>query len=361
MKLKWDYEHSILQVSGSLYSWYGIQCGHGTDPDLDTWLRKNEPGHVIALLIDAMGVSILEKHLPEDSFLRSHMHKQISTVFPPTTAAATTAFMSGMSPAETGWLGWNQYFAEKDDELILFFSQGQYSNVQYEKSFCDSVLPARKIFDVLKENGREADSIWPGWSEINPCSTFDDLLARTVFLSQENEFLYVYWDELDTLMHRHGTDDEIIRETVREYDRKLQEFCNELPDKTALVIIADHSQVNTRMYVFEEDDELIRMLESRPALEQRTVAFYVKDGCRKQFRDLFEERFGDDFVLLDSNEALELFGPGEICGRTRGFLGDYVAVGISDLELDYMPRSHIGNHAGFLEEERMVPLILWNS
>ena len=117
MKLTWDHHNSILQLSGSLFQHYGIERVHGTDCDVDAWLRKTRPRCVISLLIDAMGISIMAKHLPEDSFLHSHLLKEITTVFPPTTAAATTSYRSGYSPAETGWLGWNQYFPEKDDEL----------------------------------------------------------------------------------------------------------------------------------------------------------------------------------------------------------------------------------------------------
>ena len=76
----WNYHHSLLQVSGSLFHYFGIDRGHGTDQDVDAWL-KNKPSCIVALLIDAMGTSILEKHLPKDAFLRKHMRKSVSTVF----------------------------------------------------------------------------------------------------------------------------------------------------------------------------------------------------------------------------------------------------------------------------------------
>lgn len=358
--MKWDYEHSLLQASGSLHAWFGIDRGHGSDPDIDAWLQEYQPKHLIAFLIDAMGVSILERHLPPDSFLRRHMRKEVSTVFPPTTAAATTAFMSGLSPKETGWLGWNQYFPEKNDEIILFLNEGQYSHTVYEAGFSRRTLPAERIYEALQRKSIRADSVWPGWGDDNPCETFDKLLDQTVRLASENSFLYVYWDQLDTLMHRYGTGAGIIGETLQEYDRKIEAFCEQLPEDTAVLITADHSQIDVRRHELSEDTDLCAMLEHRPALEQRTAAFFVKEGMKQPFREIFEQRFGNDFVLLDGDEAADLFGPGKAHERTRAFLGDWVAVGISDLELDYMPaHAHIGNHAGFLREERMVPLILW--
>ena len=358
--MKWDYEHSLLQVSGSLHAYFGMDRGHGSDPDIDAWLQKYRPQHLIAILIDAMGVSILEKHLPEDSFLRRHLSREVSTVFPPTTAAATTAFMCGLSPKETGWLGWNQYFREKDDEIILFLNEGQYSHRTYEPGFSRRALPAERIHEALQRKGIRADSVWPGWGDDNPCDTFDDLLEKTIRLAPENRFLYVYWDLLDTLMHRYGTEADIIRDTLREYDRKIEAFSKKLPESTAVLITADHSQIDVRCHDLSRDADLCAMLEHRPALEPRTVVFSVRQESMKQFRKLFEERFGNDFVLLDSDEAVSLFGPGEAHARTREFLGDYVAVAVSDLELDYMPaHANAGNHAGFVKEERMVPLILF--
>lgn len=360
MKLTWDHHNSILQLSGSLFQHYGIERGHGTDCDVDAWLGKIRPRCVISLLIDAMGISIMAKHLPEDSFLRSHLLKEITTVFPPTTAAATTSYRSGYSPAETGWLGWNQYFPEKDDELILFFSRGMYSGISYEPEFVSSVLPVKAIDECLMEKGFRADAVWPGWSAHNGCDTFEQLLAKTLELSHKNDFLYVYWDVLDTLMHEHGTDEAIIRDTLRDYDQKIAAFAGQLSEDTVLLVTADHSQINTRPYDLGKDEELCACLKGAPAIEQRTVSFRIKDGMKETFAKLFEERFPDDFVLLEPEEALELFGEGTPHERTKEFLGDFLAVAISDRQLDYhRARAMKGNHAGFLAEERMIPVILY--
>ena len=64
MKLNWDYEENLLRISGSLFRYYGIDRGHGSDPQLDHYLETRKPRCVIALLIDAMGISILKQHHP---------------------------------------------------------------------------------------------------------------------------------------------------------------------------------------------------------------------------------------------------------------------------------------------------------
>lgn len=363
MEMRWDHDHSLLQISGSLYRYYGMDRGHGSDADLDRWLEEHQPRCVITILIDALGTGILERHLPADSFLRRHLMKSVSTVFPPTTAAATTAFMSGYSPAETGWLGWHQYLREKEDDLILFLNRGYYSGTVYEEDFCLQTLPAERIFDALSNSGIRADSLWPSWSKINPCGSFDELLAKSAELAESNRFLYVYWDELDTLMHQFGTEDERITREILMYEDRLQAFTEQLKEDTAVLVIADHGQINVRHHDLSRDHELVSLLKREPAIEPRTLAFYVKDGCHERFAELFQKRFHDDFVLLEAEEVIrqKLFGPGVPHPRLREFIGDYLAIGISDLQIDLPSlRKEKGNHAGWCTEERMIPLIAWS-
>ena len=357
----WDYAHSILQVSGSLFHYFDIDQGHGTDQDVDTWLKK-KPSCVVALLIDAMGTSVLEKHLSEDSFLRKQMKKSVSTVFPPTTTAATTSFLSGKSPLENGWIGWNQYFKEADDQVILFLNTSQYRDVSYSQGWSETKLPVAKIYDVLNEKGIPADSIWPGWSKHNPSDTFDDLLDHILQLSGNNRFLYAYWDAFDDLLHECGTDAPDIQKQLQEYNDKLESFVQKLPEDVFLLVIADHSQINIQHYDLAADEILCSYLQKAPSLEPRTTAFYIKDGRIQEFKTAFENKFKDRFLLLTKEEMLSsgILGEGIPQKRIEEFLGDLVAIAKTPLQLDYKKGYQIkGNHAGLVKEERYVPLILY--
>ena len=46
--------------------------------------------------------------------------KEITTVFPATTTAATTSIATGLNPVEHGWLGWNMYIEPIDETITLF-------------------------------------------------------------------------------------------------------------------------------------------------------------------------------------------------------------------------------------------------
>ena len=139
--MKWDYEHNLLNVSASLHRWYGLPSEYEGNRSVDAWLNQHHFRTIIALLIDGMGTEILKPKLKENSFFRTFLSDSVSTVYPPTTTAATTSFLTGKSPRENGWLGWNQYFADEDDQIILFRHHSEYGTGEYPDDFAERHLP----------------------------------------------------------------------------------------------------------------------------------------------------------------------------------------------------------------------------
>jgi hypothetical protein len=64
--------------------------------------------HVIFVLCDGMGTSILAQHLPPEAFLRIHNQQdRLAAVFPSTTPAALTTLATGVWPGQHGAPGWD--------------------------------------------------------------------------------------------------------------------------------------------------------------------------------------------------------------------------------------------------------------
>ena len=123
--MKWNEYGQIVGVNNAIRKYFGKEYYHEPDKTVLSWLNQNQFEHIVVLLIDAMGVSILQKHLDSSSFFLSHLKEELTTVFPPTTTAATTSLRTGKYPNETGWLGWNEYFKEKDDNIVLLMNKSQ--------------------------------------------------------------------------------------------------------------------------------------------------------------------------------------------------------------------------------------------
>lgn len=102
--------------------------------------------------------------------------------------------------------------------------------------------------------------------------------------------------------------------------------------------------------------------EHLPALEPRTIAFYIQKDKQEIFKKLFLSYFGSDFKLFTKQEIIDmkLFGNEASHPRFQDFLGDFIACAISDLNLDYDDCNIIlGSHAGATKEEIQIPVILY--
>ena len=121
-----NYKDSIMNVTNSFLHYYGVETPYNGQKELDSVLREKQPNHIVYVLLDGLGLNVLQKHLKEDDLLRKHIVKGISSVFPPTTVAATNSVLSGLPPITTGYLGWVQYFKEYDLNLAVFLNKDFY-------------------------------------------------------------------------------------------------------------------------------------------------------------------------------------------------------------------------------------------
>ena len=358
-------ENNLLNVSSAVREYFGLPVYHPSDPLIKDWLETNRFRSVIVFLIDALGARLLQYHLPSDAFLRRHMKQEIPTVFPPTTAAATTSFLTGKSPAETGWLGWDQYFKEVDDEVILFYGTGIYSGREYGRTFAYDALPVEWIHEELRRSGIRAESVWPAFGSEHPSKTFDELLenGRRIADDPETSFIYMYWDAFDDLCHKEGPWSSSAGESVKTMNDRLEQWRESLPKDSGVLVLADHGQTAVTPADLRENPELLDCLAHLPTLEGRAAAMHVKPGMHSLFAERFHAAFGDSFRLLRKEEVLNshLFGPGEPHARTAEFIGDYLAVGTGHLRLACTDKQMLaaGDHAGLTDEERMIPNILF--
>ena len=107
--------------------------------------------------------------------------------------------------------------------------------------------------------------------------------------------------------------------------------------------------------------DLVACLSKPLTFEGRTCNFFVKEGSEETFKTLFEEHFGDNFVLLSRQDVLSkgYFGEGEAPKFALSFLGDFIAVATGkDLLVNSADKPitfvHKGHHAGATKEERDV-------
>ncbi|MBP5534959.1 MAG: alkaline phosphatase family protein [Alphaproteobacteria bacterium] len=361
-----NYDCSILGISNSLLRHYGVDTDMYHLPELEQALKRKYK-NVVLLILDGMGVDMLQHDLPFFSFLRRHIKGKISSVFPPTTVAATTSYYSGLSPVEHGWLGWSPYFKKLGRVVEIFTNKDFYTGELLEESVVKE-MPYVHIFDRIKsvQTDVQLTGVFPNFIKPDGVSDFDELCQRVVKQTKEDgkQFVLAYWTNPDSTSHEFGPYSKEVKDVLKTLNSKVKQMCANLKD-TLVIISADHGHINSKDVMLNDYPDLIDCLAVPLGLDGRAQTVFLKEGKEKVFLDLFKKYLAKDFILVKSNDALgmNLFGYGKERSCVRDFLGDYLIIAKTEKSLvqrfendtyNYLP----GMHSGLTNKEMVVPLIL---
>lgn len=353
------YDRGLLQVSNAIFKYFGLDTYHDIDLQVENWLNEHEFETLIVLLIDGMGSRIIKEILKPNDFLVKYMTKEMPTVFPSTTTAATTAFLTGKSPKETAWLGWSQYFKEVDDSVVLFRNCSLYNDKLYPNF--NERLKNKSLMDYLAERNISFKTIYPSW-DINGTDNLEEFVQKVKDATKDSPaFIYGYFDQFDACMHDNGPSSLKAKEMLKAIDEQLAMLASSLTKKQGLLILADHGQVDIEAKYLDDYPDILACLKHRPSLEARCISFDIKEGMNEIFEKTFRKYFNEDFALLSHDEAIRMniFGIGNAHERFEEFIGDYIAIGCTNVSLFSTIRNDKGDHAGSKEKEIMIPLIAY--
>jgi hypothetical protein len=358
-----NYDKSILSITASVLKYYGASnCNHKTLKEFDTMLNKNFE-NVIVMLFDGMGVDAINNHLEKDSFLRKHFVCPISSVFPSTTVAATTTILSGYSPIEHAWLGWDLYFKELDDNISVFRNTYQKDEtVAADYYIAGRYIPHKTIFNRIEKANSDIKTycVTPFSNpKVNSLQEIENVVLDLVNIKGK-KYIYVYHPQPDSIMHRFGVQSGEAKVKIKEINDFVEKLCSKLND-TLLVVTADHGLIDSETKFLEDYPEIWNLLKRPASIESRALSFFVKDGMIDKFKTEFNKCFGEKFLLLTKQEVYDkhLFGFGTPHFRADEFIGDYLGIAVSDLTLInyHEDNPFIGVHAGLDEREMIVPFI----
>ena len=305
--------------------------------------------------------------------------------------AATTSVLSALYPNEHGWLGWDIYYPQIGKNVTVFTNTEQVrekagavpaadpdGQMKWTEESLEERLPAaeynvgfrytpyRNTIEKIKDAGGNAFAVMPFMPPYP--KSMEAILEniRTLCEQPGKKFIYSYWNEPDSTMHRTGTRSDETHGMVTGLEKMIREAISGLND-TLLLITADHGHMDSRNLCLldypEVLDCLVRMPEEWKTEELEQLNLFVKEEYREAFPAIFNRYFGDSFVLLTREEALsgKLFGTGKDRPGLRDMIGDYVAVAVSDCSIfntHFEAQEMPGGHAGLTREEIAVPLIV---
>ena len=363
MEVKNDYRECLTNLACSIRKYFELNYNHNTLSYIDKIFEEYKPKNVIVILFDGMGSKILERTLDENSFFRKHKLKDITSVFPATTTAATTSIRTGLNPVEHGWLGWNTYIKPIDKTITLFKNSEKGKN-----EICNEFLGVKNKLvlttikdEINKNNKYKSIELFPFGD--NKYKDLEDMMDKILLESKKSgiKYIYAYDDEPDGTMHEIGNDKEEIIELIAKRNKIVEELCKKLDD-SVVIIIADHGHINVEPLFLKDYPDIFELLERTTSIEQRAISFKIKENNKVLFEQLFHQHLGKYFELYSKQDIKDskLFGEGKENELFDAAIGDYIAIATSANKCLLTDGDDLlkSQHAGYTDDEIYVPLIV---
>lgn len=339
--------------------------------------------NIILIVIDGLGYKyIMAKGA--GSLLHDHLECSVTSVFPPTTAAAIPAFLTGNPPQQHGLTGWFTYLKEFNTiaAVLPFAERGSKQPLATDRwgpcqltnqvplferldASCHSVMPVDIAFSTFNR-------AFSSGAIIHPYKTLRQMfttVSQIIGADNRTQYIYAYWPEFDRLAHAFGVSSSQVSRHFELIDAEFTRFNRSIAGTDTIVMVtADHG------FVDSDPDQVIR-LEDHPMLsetlvmplsgEPRLAYCYVRDDKKEQFENYIKSELSCCVDVHKSEDIIanNYFGLGTCHPGLSDRVGDYVLVAkdratIRDRVEGEGPIRDIGVHGGASAEEMYVPLIV---
>jgi predicted AlkP superfamily pyrophosphatase or phosphodiesterase len=400
--LRPDYSgYCLSNVPSTILSLFGINQTRPTLPrDTLGEIDSSSVENVILLLCDGLGFKEWKRQSGEGFFgsmSKKGRVRQITTVFPSTTAAALTTVSTGLTPQEHGLPEWFVYMEELGEVIAtLSFSRVHDSGRDTLKGVFNprALFDGRTIFHRLGDEGIKSTSITSralartayttisrAGSDVHAYNTASDLavsLRRLVERSRGQSLFYVYWPYVDTIEHIYGPNTGEAEVEASLISHALQKgFLSKLErgtaKKTLMIVTADHGQLKVepeKTLYLNTFGKLLRVLEKTPSGARvppwgsaRDAYLRVEDAEVGRTKEYLEKKLDGIASVLTTEDAIRqgIFGINTPNRKFVRRVGNLMILPHSNKTVWYRYRRKDslalrGHHGGLSRDEMTIPL-----
>jgi len=337
--------------------------------------------NVVLLVMDGLGDDYVQR---TGGTLMRYRCGCLTSVFPTTTAAAITTFVTALAPQQHGITGWFMYLRELGSVAAIMPFRPRWGSSSYTDSGIDarSMLSFKSCFDTMDvdsffviENSIK-DSAYSeiaagrarrlGYRGLDGC--IETIVNTVRNRGRQRKLIYVYWPQFDAVAHKFGVASEELALHYAELDRAFEMLLSALSGTdTLLIATADHGLIDASgdaVVHLEHHPELAGLLRLPLCGEPRTVYCYVRPGMQQQFEKYVTTRLAQECELYRSEDLVDAgwFGQGRPHPELMERIGDYTLMMkhyhiMKDRIIGEPPWTYIGVHGGVSAAEMYVPLI----
>ena len=333
-----------------------------------SWLPADLEGaeRVVLLVLDGLGWDQLAERAQLAPTLAAMRHCPLTTVAPTTTATALASITTGLTPGEHGLVGYRiDVGGDVLNVLRWWTDRGGDGRRAHEPTRLQPFAPFMgEPVPVVSKADLETSAFSAahlrgtrphGWRLASSIPVIlGDLLRRG------ERFVYAYYDGIDKVAHERGFGPFYDAELVAA-DRLVADVLEALPTGTALLITADHGQVQVGTNTLAPDPEVLRLTHHTSG-EGRFRWFHARPGAAA---DLLEAAAGAHSsvawaVSIERMLDEGWFGP-VVSSPVRSRLGDVALVAHADVSFDDPsdtgPYPLVCRHGSLTSAEVYVPLL----
>lgn len=339
----------------------------GRSRSLPTWMPAaiSDAEQVVLLVLDGLGWDQLQARREIAPTLAALQGGPITTVAPTTTATALSSIATGLTPGEHGLIGYRIAIGGEVMNVLRWAVDGENrrrsnvpSEIQRFPAFMGEavpvVTPAELIGSAFSE-GHLRGSTGVGYRL--PSS----MCIETARLLAEGErFVYAYYAGIDKIAHERGFG-EFYDAELTAADRLVGDMLDRLPAGAALLVTADHGQVDVGGNIIEPTADLLRHV----AQQSGEGRFRWLHAHRGGFDDLLAaatEEFSDTGWVRSREELIAdgWFGP-TVSPQVAQRLGDVAILAREPVSYhdpdDSGPFELVCRHGSMTSAEVYVPLV----
>jgi hypothetical protein len=321
---------------------------------------------IVLLVVDGLGWEQLAARRSVAPTLSSMAGGPISTVVPSTTSTALTSITTGCGPGEHGIIGYRMAVHGEVLNVLRWSTGAGDARQSIPPGKMATVPPFRGerppvvTRTEFRTSGFTAVHLDPArFVGYRTMSTLATEVIRCVRRSEP--FVYAYYEGLDKVAHEYGLGEHYDAE-LSWIDHLVDRLLAELPRHAALVVTADHGQVEVGDHVIELAGDVLA-LTSMQSGEGRFRWLHCRPGRAAALRDAAVAHHGADAWVGTRDELVDggWFGP-VVTEAARARLGDVALVARGDVAFldpqDTGPYQLVGRHGSVTPAEMRVPLLV---
>lgn len=374
---------SLVNLMASLRERFGDRHGDYV-PLKTTQLDLAGYDQIVLLVIDGLGFHYLQE---SKSWLKHHCLQDMTSVFPSTTAASITTFLTGVAPQQHGLTGWFTYLSELQQvtTVLPFTPRGGHDLLSEQGHDIGKLYGHPIFFDQLSCESFVVSPHWILKSDFNRAhtgkantlgyDTLEEMCAAITHLltsGTRQKYIYAYWPEFDHLSHVHGNGSQQVKQHFAQLSTALDRMLKQSRGRRSLILItADHGFIDTtpdKMITVNDHPRMHECLRQPLCGEPRTAYCYLHPDKQEQFCDYVSNEFSDQLELMDSQSLIEqgVFGLGEPHPDLINRVGDVTLIMKDNYVVkDWLESEkrffHYGVHGGVSDLEMYVPLVVLQS